>query len=108
VRPYYAAADIFMLASLYDPQPNAALEAMACGLPVITSTRCGATELLQAGESGYVRDALDAASMGGDLDALEPSVARRMGGCARAAVEPYAPARMAAEYLALYERLLHR
>jgi hypothetical protein len=31
-----------------------------------------------------------------------------MGELARAAVEPYTPDRMAREYLALYERLLHR
>lgn len=108
VRPYYAASDIFVLASLYDPQPNAVLEAMASGLPVITSTKCGAAELLRPGESGFVRDALDAAGMASDLDRLEPGVARRMGAAARAAVEPYTPERMAGEYLALYERLLHR
>jgi UDP-glucose:(heptosyl)LPS alpha-1,3-glucosyltransferase len=108
VRPYYAAANVFVLASLYDPQPNAMLEAMACGLPVVTSTRCGAAELLEPGESGFVRDALDVAGMAADLDALTAGVARRMGAAARAAVEPYTPERMAREYLALYERLLHR
>jgi UDP-glucose:(heptosyl)LPS alpha-1,3-glucosyltransferase len=108
VRPYYAASDVFLLASLYDPQPNAALEAMACGLPVITSTRCGAAELLASGESGYVRDALDVAGMANDLDSMEPGRARDMGARARSAVEPYTPERMGREYLALYERLLHR
>jgi UDP-glucose:(heptosyl)LPS alpha-1,3-glucosyltransferase len=108
VRPYYAAADAFVLASLYDPQPNAVLEAMACGLPVVTSTRCGAAELLAQGESGYVRDALDVPGMAADLDALDRGVARQMGSNARAAVEAYTPDRMAREYLALYERLLHR
>ena len=81
---------------------------MACGLPVVTSRKCGAAELLREGESGYVRDALDSAAMAGDLDALEPSRARILGAAARAAVEPYTPDAMAREYLALYERLLHR
>ena len=38
-RPYYGAADAFVLPTLYDRCPNAALEAMACGLPIVTSTR---------------------------------------------------------------------
>jgi UDP-glucose:(heptosyl)LPS alpha-1,3-glucosyltransferase len=108
VRPYYAAADIFVLASLYDPQPNAALEAMACGLPIITTTKCGAAELVRDGLSGHVRDALDVAAIAGDLDASGPGQGRAMGELARAAVEPYTPERMAREYLALYQRLLHR
>jgi UDP-glucose:(heptosyl)LPS alpha-1,3-glucosyltransferase len=108
VRPYYAAADAFVLASLYDPQPNAALEAMACGLPVITTPKCGAAELLVEGESGYVRDALDAPGIAAALDALAAGDARAMGDKARAAVAPYTPEAMAREYLALYARLLHR
>lgn len=108
VRPYYAAADVFVLASLYDPQPNAALEAMACGLPVVTTRKCGVAEMLRPGESGFVRDALDTAAIAADLDALDPPRARIAGAAARATVEPYAPDAMAAEYLALYERLLRR
>ena len=108
VRPYYAAADAFVLASLYDPQPNAALEAMACGLPVVTTPKCGVAELLVDGESGYVRDALDVAGMAEALDALREGNAPRMGERARAEVEPYTPEAMAGEYLALYERLLRR
>ena len=108
VRPYYAAADAFVLASLYDPQPNAALEAMACGLPVVTTPKCGAAELLVEGESGHVRDALDVAGIARAIDALAGGGARAMGERARAAVEAYTPEAMAREYLALYERLLRR
>ena len=108
VRPYYAAADVFALATLYDPQPNAALEAMACGLPVVTTRKCGVAELVSDGESGHVRDALDAAGIAEAIDRLEPAAARRAGEAARARVEPFTPQAMAAEYLALYRRLLHR
>ena len=108
VRPYHAAADSFMLASLYDPQPNAALEAMASGLPVVTTPKCGVSELLAEGESGFVRDALDEAGLAGALDRLDAPACRRMGLAARAAVERYTPQAMAAEYVALYGRLLRR
>lgn len=108
VRPYYAAADLFVLATLYDPQPNAALEAMACGLPVVTTTRCGAAELLAEGVSGFVRDALDVGGIAEAIDRLEGGAARRMGEAARARVEPFTPQAMASEYVALYRRLLRR
>ncbi len=108
VRPYYAAADAFVLATLYDPQPNAALEAMACGLPVVTTPQCGAAEVLREGESGFVRDALDHPGLAEALERLEPATARRMGAAARAAIEPYSPEAMAREYVALYQRLLRR
>src|SRR5439155_7573998 len=53
-RPFYGAADAFVLPTLYDPCPNAALEAMACGLPVVTSTKCGAAELILEHDAGFV------------------------------------------------------
>jgi UDP-glucose:(heptosyl)LPS alpha-1,3-glucosyltransferase len=108
VRPYYAAADSFALPTLYDPCPNAALEAMACGLPVVTTRKCGAAELLREGESGFVHDALDIAALGAALARLDPVTAARMGSAAREAVAKLTPEAMAGEYLALYERMLSR
>ena len=106
VRPYYAAADAFVLATLYDPQPNAALEAMACALPVVTTPKCGVAELLVEGESGYVRDALDVNGLAAAIDSLGGAVALRMGAAARDAVAPFTPEAMASRYLDLYRRLL--
>lgn len=108
VRPYYAAADTFMLATLYDPFPNAALEAMACGVPVLTSMRCGAAEVVSEGESGFVRDALDAAGFAKVISELDPGRCRRLGANARDAVAPLTPQAMGREYAALYQRLLAR
>ena len=108
VRPYHAASDAFVLATLYDPQPNAALEAMASGLAVVTTRRCGVAELLAEGESGFVRDALDVARLSEALERLDPETAARMGEAARAAVASYTPEAMAAQYVALYRRLLRR
>lgn len=108
VRPYYACADIFALATLYDPQPNAVLEAMACGLPVVTTPKCGAAELLTEGVSGHVRDALDIPGLADALDRLDPATAIAAGLHAREAVAPHTPVAMAREYLELYGRLLRR
>ena len=108
VRPYLAAADAFLLATLYDPFPNAALEAMASGLAIVTTPRCGAAELVVEGVTGFVRDALDVAGLADALTRLEPESAARMGAAARESVARFTPEAMAAEYLALYGRLLHR
>jgi UDP-glucose:(heptosyl)LPS alpha-1,3-glucosyltransferase len=108
VRPYHAAADSFALATLYDPFPNAAIEAMASGLPVVTTPKCGAAEMLAEGESGFVRDALDVAGIAAALERLDPETAARMGANARDAVASLTPQAMAQQYLALYRRLLHR
>jgi len=108
VRPFHAAADSFALATLYDPFPNAILEAMASGLPVVTTLQCGASEILREGESGFVRDALDIRGLADALSRLDPASAARLGANARDATAPFTPAGMAQEYVALYQRLIHR
>lgn len=49
-----AGADVFILPTLYDPFSNACLEAMAAGLPVITSRANGASEMIADGVEGFV------------------------------------------------------
>lgn len=56
---YYAAADVFALPTFFDPFANATLEAMAAGLPAITSRRNGAAEILRPGVDGLVVDRPD-------------------------------------------------
>lgn len=70
VKPWYGAADCFVLATLYDPFPNAALEALASGLPVIVTRQCGAAELVKQGITGRVVDALDAGALAQAMDDL--------------------------------------
>jgi UDP-glucose:(heptosyl)LPS alpha-1,3-glucosyltransferase len=108
VRPYHAASDSFVLATLYDPFPNAAIEAMASGLPVVTTPKCGAAEMVLDGETGFVRDALDVEGIAAAMEKLDPATASRMGARAREAVSSLTPQSMAQQYLALYRRLLHR
>jgi UDP-glucose:(heptosyl)LPS alpha-1,3-glucosyltransferase len=50
----YAAADVFLLPTLYDPFANVTLEALAAGLPVITSAQNGASEILQNEVNGFI------------------------------------------------------
>ena len=79
--PYYGAADIFVLPSYYDPFGNVCLEAMACGLPVITTRETGVSELMAHGKSGFVMDHPgDISTLGNWLEALEdPELRKSMG-----------------------------
>jgi UDP-glucose:(heptosyl)LPS alpha-1,3-glucosyltransferase len=108
VKPWYGMADCFVLPTLYDPFPNAALEAMACGLPLITSLQCGAAEFVESGVEGYLcRDPLDVVELARCLNlAAAPGQAQRMGAAARRKVEPCDLADMAQRLTRLYADLL--
>ena len=53
----YAAADIFLLPTLYDPFSNACLEALAAGLPVVTTRDNGFSEIIEHRVHGSIIDA---------------------------------------------------
>ena len=73
----YRAADFLLLPTSHDPCSLVVLEALACGLPVVSTTANGATEIMRDGEHGYVVDVRDA-------DALHGSVAAMLDGGRRA------------------------
>jgi UDP-glucose:(heptosyl)LPS alpha-1,3-glucosyltransferase len=50
----YAAADYLVHPSFYDPFSLVVLEAMSCGLPVITTRYTGASEMMRPPREGYV------------------------------------------------------
>lgn len=57
VEDQYRDADLLVFPTLSDPFANVCLEALACGLPVLTTNTNGAAEILQEGETGFVVDA---------------------------------------------------
>ena len=52
----YEENDVFVLPSVSEGMSNAALEAMACGLPLVMTRTGGATELLRDGHNGFLVD----------------------------------------------------
>jgi UDP-glucose:(heptosyl)LPS alpha-1,3-glucosyltransferase len=56
LTPVYAASDIFILPTIYDPFSNACLEALASGLPVITTGSNGFSEIIDEGVHGSIVD----------------------------------------------------
>ena len=83
--PYYAAADVFVLPSFYDPCSLSVLEAAASGLPSITTHVNGAGELLTHGEDGLLlSDPADDQKLASHMHTLlDPALRRRMGETAR-------------------------
>ncbi|MDP1758314.1 MAG: glycosyltransferase family 4 protein, partial [Thermodesulfovibrionales bacterium] len=96
VEKLYSAADIFVLPTIYDPFSNATLEAMASGLPVITTRNNGVAELMQDGEEGFVlEDLTDYAALAEKIGKALSS-RESMGYKARLTAEKY-PIEQAAE-----------
>jgi len=56
ITRFYGAGDLFVLPTVYEPFPNVNLEAMACGLPVVTSSTAGGVDLVEPGRTGYLVD----------------------------------------------------
>ena len=83
--PYYGAADVCVLPTLYDPCSLVVLEAAACGLPVVTTRQNGAGELLTDGCDGFVLpDPTDADALAGRIGLLlDGDCRRRMSAAAR-------------------------
>jgi UDP-glucose:(heptosyl)LPS alpha-1,3-glucosyltransferase len=106
VRPVYAAADCFILPTLYDPFPNAALEALAMGVPVILSRRCGAAELVRPGENGWLCEAQDATGLATALAAAATGAQEeKVQAAARASAEGFGIDEMARKLTDLYAAL---
>ena len=56
MEQYYGAADVLVLPTFYDPFGLVVPEALACGLPVITTRFCGASNIIRQGITGELVD----------------------------------------------------
>lgn len=59
----FSAADVFVLPTIYDPFSNACLEALAAGLPVITTSANGFAEAITPGQQGDIVEPRDPAAL---------------------------------------------
>ena len=100
-------ADVFVLTPTVtsdgdrDGIPNVLVEAMACGLPVVSTAAGGIPELVTNGDNGFLVDPGDVASVESQIATLldSPQLRHRMGIAARRTVESGYDVNAAAEQL---------
>lgn len=110
VETFYVGCDAFVFPTLYDPFSNATLEAMACGLPVITSRYNGVAELIEDGRNGFVvNDPLDGDAIAAAIGKLADADARRrMGEMAASTARHFTMARNSSETLKVIAEVMGR
>ena len=78
----YTAADVFTLPTIYDPFSNACLEAIAAGLPVVTTTANGFAEILTPGVHGNIVEPGDVKALAAALEHWKtPDAAKTSAAC---------------------------
>ena len=106
VERLYAASDAVALPALYEPFGNVHLEALASGVPVLTSVHAGGAEVIRRGENGWIVDAVAAEPIARGLVALREAPAGGWSAPARASVEGFTYAAQARAFTGVYRRLV--
>jgi UDP-glucose:(heptosyl)LPS alpha-1,3-glucosyltransferase len=108
IERYYAAADVFVFPTVYEPFGNVHLEALASGLPVITTGQSGAADIVRHGKSGFVvQEPEDTGAIADCIRKLmDADVLSEMGNEARKLAEQFTFARHMREILQLYSDIM--
>ncbi len=106
---YYSAAEVVVMPSDYESFGMVALEAMACGTPVIASDVGGLAFLVKHGRTGYRVSARDPVALSDRITRLltDEGLRRRIGQRAACWAESYAWPRIADQIETLYRSLCH-
>ncbi|MCX6968781.1 MAG: glycosyltransferase family 4 protein [Verrucomicrobia bacterium] len=110
IRPCYAAADVCVHPTWYDPCSLVAIEALACGLPLITTRFNGVSELMTDGEEGFLlADPADVAALAEKMRVLlDPALRSKMGASARRLAGQHSLNHQTGRFLALYQEVVSR
>lgn len=108
IEKYYSAADIFALPSIYEPFGNANLEALASGLPVITTRHCGAADIIQHKLNGLIVETPESSEeVAENINILfEPTALHSMGQNSRTLAEQFSVEKNTREMVKVYEEII--
>lgn len=109
VAPLFASADVFLLPSRVESFPNAVMEAMAAGLPVVTSNVGGIPDLVRGGQDGFLHAADDLDGMARSVVALldDAALRERLGAAGRQRIfKEFSLQKLGDRTLERYEALL--
>ena len=98
----YAAADVVALPARYEPFGNVHLEALASGVPVLSSAQAGGSEIVRNGDNGWVAVEPTVGPIAEGLAALRDAPPGGWAGPARASVERFTYAAQAQAFTTLY------
>ena len=103
IERFYAASDVVVLPTRYEPFGNVHLEALASGVPVVTTSRAGGAEVVAEGKGGAVVPPDDVAATAAAMERLratDPSVVE----AARRSAEPFTFAAQVSGLTAVYRK----
>ena len=101
---WYAAADVLVLPARYEPFGNVHLEALASGVPVVTTAAAGGSELIEEGQNGAVVAPGDPEALATAVLGLRSTGAESLGEAARRSAEPFTYDAQAAAFEWLYRK----
>jgi len=99
ITNYFHACDVFILPTLQDVFGLTVMEAMACGIPVLTTYYCGARELVVDGRNGYLFDSRDLQEIRDVIIKIvnQRKRLRRMGQISYAMIQEYSHSKIMAD-----------
>ncbi len=109
VTEYLQVTDCYVFPSRLEGMPNVILEAMACGLPIITTKIPGIVEIIDDGESGLLVPPKNVSALANALTTMlsNPEIALQYGKTARKqAVQDYSFQVLGERYFQIYQELL--
>ena len=105
VERLYGVADVVALPARYEPFGNVHLEALASGVPVLSSAAAGGAELITAGQNGRVVQEVTGAAIARALDQIRDADPVRLRMAARAAAMPFTYAAQVDAFGMVYRRI---